>query len=111
VNASVATGAISDAHPGLKAAIERVFQGTAAKLVVNPRLREVVEAKLDEWWSPAQISSSLVDAYPGDEEMRASHETSETPISFPVGGCVRSFTLEPSPRDGRQSPGMPRCAA
>jgi IS30 family transposase len=46
-----------------------------ARLVVNERLRAVVEAKLDEWWSPTQISSWLVEAYPGDEEMRVSHET------------------------------------
>ena len=60
------------------------------KLVVNPRLREVVEAKLDEWWSPAQISSWLVDAYPGDEEMRVSHETIYQSLFVQGRGALRT---------------------
>ena len=53
------------------------------------RLREVVEAKLDEWWSPAQISSWLVDAYPGDEEMRVSHETIYQSLYVQGRGALR----------------------
>ena len=40
----------------------RARQPKPAKLVVNERLREVDEAKLDEWWSPTQISSWLAEA-------------------------------------------------
>ena len=46
-----------------------------AKLAVNHQLREVVEEKLENWWSPRQISEWLIEAYGDDEEMRVSHET------------------------------------
>ncbi len=60
-----------------------------ANLVINPRLRQVVEEKLDEWWSPTQISSWLVDAYPGDEEMRVSHETIYQSLFVQGRGALR----------------------
>ncbi len=60
-----------------------------AKLVVNERLREVVESKLDEWWSPTQISSWLIEAYPGDEEMRVSHETIYQSLFVQGRGALR----------------------
>ena len=53
----------------------RAHRPKPAKLTMNPRLRGVVEDKLVLWWSPLQISRWLVAAYPGDEEMRVSHET------------------------------------
>ena len=59
------------------------------KLVVNVRLRAVVEDKLDEWWSPTQISSWLVEAYPGDEEMRVSHETIYQSLFVQGRGALR----------------------
>ena len=46
-----------------------------AKLASNHQLREVVETKLELWWSPRQISEWLIEAYPSDEGMRVSHET------------------------------------
>ena len=60
-----------------------------AKLTMNSRLREVVEAKLDEWWSPLQISSWLVEAYPGDEEMRVSHKTIYQSLFVQGRGALR----------------------
>ena len=45
------------------------------ELVTHPQLRQVVEAKLELWWSPLQISGWLMETYPDDEEMRVSHET------------------------------------
>ena len=47
----------------------------AAKLAVCPRLRRVVEAKLEKRWSPQQIADWLPRAYPKHPEMRVSHET------------------------------------
>ena len=58
-----------------RASRRRAHRPKPAKLAMNPRLRGVVEAKLGLWWSPLQISRWLVVAYPGDEEMRVSHET------------------------------------
>ena len=41
-----------------------------AKLAVCPRLRAVVEGKLELRWSPQQIAAWLALAYPDDPEMR-----------------------------------------
>jgi IS30 family transposase/catechol 2,3-dioxygenase-like lactoylglutathione lyase family enzyme len=47
-----------------------------AKLVLQPRLRAVVEDKLALCWSPQQIAGwRLPLAFPEDPEMRVSHET------------------------------------
>ena len=40
------------------------------KLAACPRLRAVVEAKLELRWSPQQISGWLVGEFPNDPEMR-----------------------------------------
>jgi len=58
-----------------RASRHRARRPKPAKLATNHRLREVVEEKLEGWWSPLQISRWLYDQYPGDEEMRVSHET------------------------------------
>jgi transposase, IS30 family len=47
----------------------------ASKLSGCARLLAVVEAGLEGFWSPQQISARLKREYPGDEEMRISHET------------------------------------
>jgi IS30 family transposase len=49
----------------------------------------VVEAKLELWWSPRQISDWLVDAYPDDEEMRVSHETIYQSLFIQGKGALR----------------------
>ena len=88
------------------------------KLATNPRLREVVEEKLELWWSPAQISEWLVEAYPSDEGMRVSHETVYQSLFIQGKGtlrkelwrCLRTGrATRPSPRktgvDQRPDPG------
>ena len=45
------------------------------KLAACPRLRALVEAKLELRWSSQQISGWLVQTFPDDPEMRVSHET------------------------------------
>jgi DNA-binding CsgD family transcriptional regulator len=57
------------------AAFGRAQRPKPAKLVVQPRLRAVVEAKLALRWSPEQIAGWLPLAYPQDPVMRVSHET------------------------------------
>jgi IS30 family transposase len=57
------------------AAYQRAQRPKAAKLVLEPRLREVVEAKLALRWSPEQIAGWLPLAYPQDPVLRVSHET------------------------------------
>jgi IS30 family transposase len=58
-----------------RASRHRAHRPKPHKLAVNRELRDVVEAKLELWWSPMQISDWLVDAYPANQEMRVSHET------------------------------------
>jgi IS30 family transposase len=61
----------------------------AAKLVVQPRLRAVVEAKLALRWSPEQIAGWLPLAYPSDPVMRVSHETIYLSLFVQSRGALR----------------------
>jgi IS30 family transposase len=55
---------------------ERAKRPKPAKLVVVPALREYVQDRLsNEQWSPEQISKTLVLVFPGQPQMRVSHET------------------------------------
>ena len=63
------------AHRADQAAWGRARRPKACKLATNPQLRLVVEEKLEDRWSPAQISGWLTRTYPGDQEMQVSHET------------------------------------
>jgi len=58
-----------------KAAVRGLRRPKASKLAACPRLRAVVEEKLELRWSPQQISGWLVENFPDDPEMRVSHET------------------------------------
>jgi Helix-turn-helix domain len=58
-----------------RAAVGNMRRPKVAKLTRCPRLRAVVEAKLELRWSPQQIASWLVVEFPDDAEMRVSHET------------------------------------
>ena len=58
-----------------KASRHRARRPKPTKLGSNHQLREVVEEKLEDWWSPGQISDWLTDTYPDTEEMWVSHET------------------------------------
>jgi IS30 family transposase len=72
-----------------RASRHRARRPKPAKLAMNPRLRGVVEEKLVLWWSPLQISRWLVSAYPGDEEMRVSHETIYQSLFIQGRGALR----------------------
>ncbi len=54
-----------------------------------PRLRAVVEAKLELRWSPQQISGWLVGEFPNDPEMRVSHETIYLSLFVQARGALR----------------------
>jgi IS30 family transposase len=58
-----------------RASRRRAKRPKAMKLDACPRLRRVVEDKLELWWSPAQISLWLETEYCDDQEMQVSHET------------------------------------
>ncbi|MBV8162598.1 MAG: IS30 family transposase [Acidimicrobiia bacterium] len=60
-----------------------------AKLTRCPKLRRVVEAKLEKRWSPQQIADWLPDAFPDDPEMRVSHETIYMSLFVQGRGALR----------------------
>ena len=60
-----------------------------AKLARCPRLRAVVEAKLELRWSPQQIAGWLVLEFPDDPEMRVSHETIYLSLFVQSRGALR----------------------
>jgi IS30 family transposase len=71
------------------AAFRRASRPKAAKLVTQPRLRAVVEAKLALRWSPQQIAGWLPLAYPQDPVMRVSHETIYLSLFVQSRGALR----------------------
>jgi IS30 family transposase len=60
-----------------------------AKLAACPRLRRVVEAKLEKRWSPQQIADWLPKQYPKRPEMRVSHETIYMSLFVQGRGALR----------------------
>jgi len=72
-----------------RASRHRAQRPKPAKLATHQRLQAVVEEKLELWWSPRQISRWLVEAYPGDEEMRVSHETIYQSLFIQGKGALR----------------------
>jgi IS30 family transposase len=71
-----------------------------AKLAGSPRLRSVVEAKLELRWSPQQISMWLSRQYPNDPEMQVSHETIYMSLFVQGRGALRR-ELHEALRSGR----------
>jgi IS30 family transposase len=71
------------------AAFRRAQRPKPAKLVLEPRLRAVVEAKLALRWSPQQIAGWLPLAYPQDPVMRVSHETIYLSLFVQSRGALR----------------------
>jgi transposase, IS30 family len=53
---------------------ERARRPKPSKLAVNGDLRGWVQGKLEEDWSPEQVSRRLAAEFPDDPEMRVSHE-------------------------------------
>jgi IS30 family transposase len=72
-----------------RGAVRRMHRPKPAKLVTCPRLRTVVEAKLERRWSPQQISGWLVEEFPNDPEMRVSHETIYLSLFVQARGALR----------------------
>jgi len=71
-----------------------------AKLAACPRLRRVVEAKLEKRWSPWQIADWLPRAFPDDPEMRVSYETIYMSLFVQGRGALRQELFR-SLRQGR----------
>jgi IS30 family transposase len=74
-------------------AVRKMRRPKPARLACCPRLREVVEGKLELRWSPQQIAAWLALAYPDDPEMRVSHETSYLSLFVQARGALRKELL------------------
>ena len=72
-----------------KAAVRRARRPKRSKLASCDRLRTIVEDKLELRWSPTQISGWLVEEFPGDPEMRVSHETIYVSLFVQSRGALR----------------------
>ena len=71
------------------AAWARALRPKARKLAVCASLAAVVEHKLGLRWSPQQIAGWLGSTYPGEAEMRVSHETIYTSLFVQTRGGLR----------------------
>jgi IS30 family transposase len=67
----------------------RARRPKTARLAGNVRLREWVAGRLEERWSPEQISVMLRREFPGESEMRVSHETIYQSIYVQGRGALR----------------------
>ena len=77
------------AHHADRAALRRARRPKPSKLAENPELRQVVEEKLAEWWSPEQVVLWLKRSYPDDQEMWVSHETIYLSLFVQGKGALR----------------------
>ena len=75
-----------------RAACRRALRPKRTKLAQCPRLRRAIEAKLEDNWSPEQISSWLADSYTHDSEMQVSHETIYQSLFVQGKGCAAQRT-------------------
>ena len=66
----------------------------------RPELAEYVTEKLGTRWSPQQISASLIEEFPHDQEMRVSHETIYQTLFVQTRGGLRK-DLAKQLRSGR----------
>ena len=70
-------------------ALARARRPKLSKLATCERLRAVVEARLEQRWSPEQIAGRLGEEFPDDPEMRVSHETIYLSLFVQAQGALR----------------------
>ena len=68
---------------------ERACRPKPCRLVRSPRLRELVEEKLAEDWSPQQIAGWLKLTWPNDESLHVSHETIYKSLFIQARGALK----------------------
>jgi IS30 family transposase len=72
-------------HTADHAAVEQRRRPRDPRLIVHPRLRKLVQRKLNRCWSPDEISAWLKNAYPDDQRMRLCPETIYRALLTPGG--------------------------
>jgi IS30 family transposase len=82
-------------HQAERQATLRRARSKAGKLRRNPQLAELVQQRLDQRWSPEQISRSLVQEFPDDPDMRVAPETIYQALYRPErGGLHREAVMK-----------------
>ena len=59
------------------------------RLAAHPRLRQLVEAKLEADWSPPQIAAWLMTTYPDEPTLHVSHETIYRTLYVQARGALK----------------------
>lgn len=72
-----------------RAADRRACRPKQSKLASDPLLRLLVQAKLNQWWSPEQIAGWLKAEHPDEPEMWVSHETIYLSLFVQSRGALR----------------------
>jgi IS30 family transposase len=88
------------ACPADRRADRKARRPKAAKLALCPKLRRLVEAKLELEWSPVQISKWLAIEHAHDPEIQVSHETIYLSLYVQGRGALRK-ELHQALRTGR----------
>jgi IS30 family transposase len=68
---------------------ERAHRPKRCQIARSPRLRELVEEKLRQVWSPAQIAGWLKRTYPDNESLHVSHETIYRSLFIQARGALK----------------------
>ena len=92
-----------------QAAWHRARRPKPYRLACNPRLRELVQQKLQERWSPEQISGWLASSFADDESMRVSPETIYRSLFIQARGLLKKELIKQLRRRHRMR--MPRAAS
>lgn len=82
------------AAPADSSAWQRARRPKRCRLAVHPKLRQFVAKKLQEDWSPEQISGALPRAFPQDASMRISHETIYKSLFIQARGVLKKELLK-----------------
>ncbi len=92
-----------------QAAWHRARRPKPYRLACNPRLRELVQQKLQERWSPEQISGWLASSFADDESMRVSPETIYRSLFIQARGLLKQELVKQLRR--KRPMRMPRAAS
>jgi IS30 family transposase len=92
-----------------QAAWHRARRPKPYRLACNPGLRELVQQKLQERWSPEQISRWLASSFADDDSMRVSPETIYRSLFIQARGLLKKELVKQLRRKHRMR--MPRAAS
>jgi IS30 family transposase len=75
-----------------KLAVQRRARPRPGKIAADPVLRQFVQERLEQRWSPEQVSQALRREFPGDPERHVVHETIYQAVYRPeLGGLPREL--------------------